>query len=227
MIGIILIINFLKENIKKCEKFDDYKITLTLQDDIVDAFIDSLKKFGEIIILPIYFDDSKIIKNKEESLKLNKLLSTQIKISNMKLLYRASRDGLEFKNISDKINNKSNLIFLYLTGNERIFGNYTKVKLENLGDKQDKYYKDENAFVFCLNNNKIYKILKPDLSIRFWIQNRILVGNSQKGNGFFFSGKTIHDNGLLNNPKIYDFEKNQELTEGKNEFNELEIFEIY
>ena len=80
-----------------------------------------------------------------------------------------------------------------------------------------------------MNNNKIYKILNPDLSIRFYIQTYpILVGNSAKGNGFYFSGNTIHDTGLLNNPKIYDFKKkNQELTEGKNEFNELEIFEIY
>ena len=221
-------INSLKEKIKKCEKFNDYKIMFTPKDESIDIFIDSIKKFSEIIVLPLYFDDSIILKNKEESIKLIKLLSTQLKISNMKLLYRATRDGLEFKNVSDKINNKSNLIFLYLTGNERIFGNYVKVNLENLGDQKDKYYKDENAFVFCLNNNKIYKILNPDLSIRFYIQTYpILVGNSAKGNGFYFSGNTIHDTGLLNNPKIYDFEKNQELTEGKNEFNELEIFEIY
>ena len=209
-------INSLKEKIKKCEKFNDYKIMFTPKDESIDIFIDSIKKFGEIIVLPLYFDDSIILKNKEESIKLIKLLSTQLKISNMKLLYRATRDGLEFKNVSDKINNKSNLIFLYLTGNERIFGNYVKVNLENLGDKKDKYYKDENAFVFCLNNNKIYKILNPDLSIRFYIQTYpILVGNSAKGNGFYFSGNTIHDTGLLNNPKIYDFEKNQELTEVK------------
>ena len=37
----------------------------------------------------------------------------------------------------------------------------------------------------------------------------------------------INDEGLLNNPKIYDFQKKNELTEGNNKFNELEIFEIY
>ena len=30
----------------------------------------------------------------------------------------------------------------------------------------------------------------------------------------------------MNNPKIYDFQKNCELTEGINKFTELEIFEI-
>ena len=145
----------------------------------------------------------------------------------MKLLYRASRDGHEFKNVADKLNNKSNLIFLYLTGKSRIFGNYTKVKLENLGNDKDKYYTDENAFVFSLNNNKIYRILKPELSIRFYIKKYpILTGNNDLGNGFFFRKDTIYDSGLLKNPKIYDFEKNNELTEGDNKFKELEIFEI-
>ena len=50
-------INSLKENIKNCEKFDDYKIIFTPQDGTVDSFIDSIKKFGGIIILPLYFDD--------------------------------------------------------------------------------------------------------------------------------------------------------------------------
>ena len=54
----------------------------------------------------------------------------------------------------------------------------------------------------------------------------ILTGNNDKANGFFFSGQNIFDERLLNKPKVYDFEKNFELTEGKNKFNELEIFEI-
>ena len=39
-------------------------------------------------------------------------------------------------------------------------------------------------------------------------------------------GNSIIDGGLLNNPKIYDFQRNKELTEGNSKFNELEIFEI-
>ena len=55
----------------------------------------------------------------------------------------------------------------------------------------------------------------------------MLTGNNGKGNGFYFDDGLICDNNLLNEPKIYDFEKNEnELTNGKNKFNELEIFEI-
>ena len=156
-------------------------------------------------------------------------MSKRIKINKAELLYRATRDGHTFKNVVDKLKNKSNLIFIYLTGNERIFGNYLQTKLENLGNDKDKYYKDENAFVFSLNNNKIYKILEPEMAIRFYNQNSpILTGNNSNDNGFYYTHNKIYDNNLLNKPKVYDFEKNKnELTDGKSEFNELEIFEIY
>ena len=60
--------------------------------------------------------DSLILKNPDEINKFNNLLNNQIKIKNIKLLYRASRDGMKLENIKEKINNKSNLIFLFFTG---------------------------------------------------------------------------------------------------------------
>ena len=50
-------------------------------------------------------------------------------INNMKLLYRSSRDGFNYLSIVNKINNKSNLLFLYLTGKDRIFGAFIQTKL--------------------------------------------------------------------------------------------------
>ena len=145
----------------------------------------------------------------------------------MNLLYRASRDGVEFKNVANKIKNKGNLIFFYLTGNERIFGNYIMVELKNLGAQQDTYYTDKNAFVFSLNNHKIYNILIPEYAIRFFIQKYpILVGNDGHSNGFYYDDYFIYDQELLNEPKVYSFEENNEITKGKNKLNELEIFEI-
>ena len=140
----------------------------------------------------------------------------------MNLLYRASRDGLNLSNLRDRINNKSNLIFLFLTGNTRIFGSFISAKIEV---EHQKYIKDENAFVFCLNNNKIYKILIPEYAIYFYEGYPLLIGNNWNGNGFWINS-SIFDEHLLTYPIIYDFQKNNELTEGKNEFNELEIFEI-
>ena len=143
---------------------------------------------------------------------------------NMKLLYRATKDGLNSANLIEKINKNSNLIFLYHTGNKRIFGAYIKTKLEDIIFK--KYYKDENSFVFNLKNNTIYKIITPETAIVFYKTDIIGIGNTGEGNGFYFNSRTIVDSGLLNEPKIYNFKKNYELTEKLNTFTELEIFEV-
>ena len=141
----------------------------------------------------------------------------------MKLLNRISKEGRGLDNLKNKINNKSNLIFLFLTGDKRIFGSFIKAKIEV---KHDTYIRDENAFAFSLNTNKIYKILVPELAIRFYNGYPILIGNNGNYNGFYFKGNTIYAESLLNNPKVYDFQKVNELTEGKNKFIDLEIFEI-
>ena len=99
--------------------------------------------------------------------------------------------------------------------------------MENLGNNEDQYYKDENAFIFSFNNNKIYKILKPELPIRFCQQQYpLLIWNNDNGNRFYFKKDFIYDGNLLCEPKVYDFEKNREQTNNKNQFNELEVFEI-
>ena len=63
--------------------------------------------------------------------------------------------------------------------------------------------------------------------MRFHIKYPILTGNNGNYNGFYFQNdNTIYDKNLLNKPLVYNFEKNDELTDSKNKFNELEIFEI-
>ena len=144
----------------------------------------------------------------------------------MNLLYRSSRDGFNYLSIVNKINNKSNLIFLYLTGKDRIFGGFIQTKLENINlNGSRKYYKDENAFVFSLNHNKKYKILVPQNAIAFDSTYYILIGNNSKGNGFYYYQNVIYDKELINVTKIYEFSKNSELTEGLGQLTELEIFE--
>ena len=223
-------INYINDNIKNSNNFKKIKIIFSPKDDSINEFIQNIKKFGKINVLTPKFEDSLILKNNDDLKKLLELISNSVEINNTKLIYRSTKDGNTFKNVVDKLKNKSNLIFIYLSGNERIFGNYLKTKLENLGNDNDKFYKDENAFVFSLNNNKIYKILKPEMAIRFYHQDYpIWPGNSGNNNGIYFKKDgTIYDGSLFNEPKIYDFQKNNnELTDGKNKLTELEVFEIY
>ena len=219
-------IELINNNIKKCKSNSNIKIEFFLEEENIDNFIQIIKAFGKILNQNLENLDSVIIKNKDVLNNFYKLISNKIKIHNIKLIYRPTKDGLQFSNMKDKINNKSNLIFLFFTGNKRIFGAFIKSKLENI--EESKYFKDENAFVFSLDNNKIYKILIPEKALRFCNNYPILIGNNSYNNGFYFNNNSseIYDEGLLNNPKIYDFQKKRELTEGFNKFTELEIYEI-
>ena len=156
-------------------------------------------------------------------MKFYELLSNKIKINNIKLLYRISKEGRGLGNLKNKIDNKSNLIFLFLTGDTRIFGCFIKSKIEV---KHNNYINDKVAFVFSLNTNKIYKILVPELAIKFFTDYPVIIENNGNGNGFYPSGDSTHDSTLLNSPKVYDFQKVYELTKDKNKFIDLEIFEI-
>ena len=217
----------IENNIKKNKLINNSKVGFVFDDESINNCIELIKSIGWIRFNNLLnFKDSLILKRKEELVKFYELISTKIEINNMELIYRDSKDGFGYENIVNKIDNKSNLIFLFFTGNNRIFGNYTKTKLENIRSSKDHYYKDEKAFVFSLNNNKIYKVLKPEKAIRLYKDNNVIyTSNSQEGNGFYVSGNTVYES-LMKEPKIYDFERNNELTQGENKINELEIFEI-
>ena len=214
-------IEMINENIKNYKTNKNNIFELNIKNEYFNNLMNNIKSFC-CIDIPKNNLDSLIIKNRDELNSFYNLISNKINIKNIKLLYRASRDGLNFNNLKDKINNKSNLIFLFLTGNSRIFGSFTSTKIEVV---HDNYIKDENAFAFSLNNNKIYEILIPEYALRFYNGNPILIGNTGNSNGFWiFSGQFKEY--LLGEPKIYNFQKDDELTKRKNKFNELEIFEI-
>ena len=212
-------INIIKAKMEKYIK-NDNKFNVQFNNDI-DKFINKIKKFG-------YIFDSTILKEQNNIKKFNELIDDDKITNNLNLLYRSSRDEFNYLNIINAINNKSNLIFLYLTENDKIFGAYIKTKLENIDiNGSKKYYKDEDAFVFSINNNKKYKILIPEYAISFDNKNYILIGNkNDNNNGFYYSDNIINDKQLINGEKIYDFTKNSELTEDSGKLIELEIFKI-
>ena len=210
-------INIINEAIKKLNQND--KINFQFLHDS-DCLIMEIKKFGYLGSF-----DSLILTNQNDINKFIKLIDNNKITNNMKLIYRSSRDGFNYLSIVNKINNKSNLLFLYFTGNDRIFGAFIETKLENINlNGSRKYYKDEKAFSFSLNHNKKYKILVPQNSIAFDSTYYILIGNNGNDNGFYYQN-VIYDTYLINVAKIYDFSKNSELTEGYGNLKELEIFE--
>ena len=214
-------INIINDSIKKCKENNDINIEFNLENEYIDNYIKEIKSLGKI------YDrnniDSLILKNKNDINKFYNLFSNKIKINNIKLIYSSNKDGLELNSLKNKINNKSKLIFLFLCENNRIFGAFIKAKIEV---KHDAYIYDKDAFVFSLNNNKIYNILIPEYALRFYNDYPVIIGNNAQSNGFWLNEGNINDGGLLDNPKIYDFQKNNEPTEGNTKLLNLEIFEI-
>ena len=213
-------IYIINENIKKFRITNDININFYIEKEYLDNFIKLINSFGKIDMNSGI--DSLILKDKNEANKFYELISNKIKIKKMTLLFRTSNDGFLDKKLNEKINNKSNLIFLFLMENGRIFGAYIKSKIIA---RNGTNIKDENAFVFSLNNNKIYKILIPELAMRFYDGDFIKIGNSGQSNGFWINSGLINEN-LLNSPKVYDFQKNKELTNDCSKVKEFEVFEI-
>jgi len=216
--NIIKNINIIMNNIKKFHLNSKKKLEFCSEKDSIDNFLQKIKTLGNITSQNDL--DSLILKNEGDLNKFKALTSNLIKLNNIKLIYRLTKDGFNYESLVNKINNKFNLIFLFCAGNQRIFGAFIKTKLENI--QSNVYFKDENSFVFSLNNNKIYKILIPDKAIKFnRTKNIIKIGNDDNSNGFFTFEKTVNDFGLLRKSKIFDFQKNNELTEGLNELTDL------
>ena len=214
-------INIINDNIKKYKINNDIGIELKIDNEYVDNLLKTIKTLGNINNSSEF--DTLILKEKVELNKFLDLLSKEIKINKLKLIYRSSRDGLELKDLNEKINNKANLIFIFLTENSRIFGAFFKAIIIV---EHKKIVKDKDSFVFSLNNNKIYRILLPECALLFHDNFPVLIGNNLNFNGFWIEKGKIDDNNLLKKPKVYDFQKNNELTEKTNKLIEFEIFEI-
>ena len=151
-------INLINENIKKCNLNKEEIIEFS-SNEIIDDFIKGIKTFGKLSNkLDI---DTLILKNKDDITKFNNLVSDYIKIDNIKLLYRATRDGDTTNSFHKKCNNIRGTLMIVKTSKNFIFGGYTN-EIWN-GDKS--YRKDDNAFCFSLNLNKIYKSKKTSYSI--------------------------------------------------------------
>ena len=96
---------------------------------------------------------------------LSSLIADENEVS-YELCYKSSIDGDSPKIFFDKCLSSSPLVFLIETYQGYRFGVYISVFLgDNLDE--DKYIRDDNAFIFSLNTFKKYKIIQKDYAIFF------------------------------------------------------------
>lgn len=233
-----------EKNIKKREKNNNYtflcqkRLFKTLNNDKEENSNDkcNLTNIGDAIDkiinkiypkIPSGFDknglieESHIIYNEEEMSLINNEIRFGQKLKKYKLLFRAKRDGDSakiFHSLCDKYNN---IIVLIETKQGLRFGGYTSVKFGGTAHLK----KDNKAFLFSLDNKKIYKIDSNKYAIYCYSNSGpcFSYGSLYIPNNFFrVPGKT----GKICSP--YKFSFDFELNNGKEYFmvNELEIFQV-
>ena len=110
--------------------------------------------------LPLYDNgiiNSKIINSEQDFNLINEYLSSLYKKKiRYKLIFRASEDGAYGKIFKKKCSKIQRTLNIILTKNKRKFGGYTEV----LWNNSDSLRKDEKAFCFSFDENKIYKSIK-------------------------------------------------------------------
>ena len=165
---------------------------------------------------------SDIITNINELDIINKKLLRQNKRTVYTLIYKATRDGDKAENFHQMCDSYNNTVVLIKTLNGRRFGGFT----HETWDGEDQNKVDNRAFLFSIDKQKVYNVIKNEEAIGCY-----------KLNGPDFCGWqiVIQDN-FLSNKQCYTGEKEMnyrtdedyELNGGEKYFGvqELEVFQV-
>ena len=104
---------------------------------------------------------NKIIKNKNEVKQLLSWIEPNDKYI-VKLLYDASLEENTNEDFHKKCDGKGATITLVESSKGKRFGGYTRISWNN---NIKTWMKDINAFLFSLDNNKKYKVIRPEYAI--------------------------------------------------------------
>ena len=117
----------------------------------------------------IIIKDSKIFSNINQIQFIEKAFFKNDKLKNKKisfnLIYQATRDGDSISDFYNKCNGIYHVLLILMTDKALIFGGYTDLAF-NSQTEGEAIYKDNNAFVFSMDKQKIYPVKKDEVAIR-------------------------------------------------------------
>ena len=139
-------INNINKNFKNYN-FKNSNIIFYPNEEGINQFLETIKKFGKIINLSNKIFDSKIEFDEE-------LVKTWLnnKNFNAELLFRKTRDGSTPNDFHNKCDNKGITIIFIETDKGYKFGGYTELEW----DRKSLTKKDESTFLFSFNNKEKY-----------------------------------------------------------------------
>ena len=171
------------------------------------------------------FNESKIINSIEEKQMLVNWISSKGNIKEINLLYRATDNGDDSETFFDRCSGMGPTLSLIKTKKEKIFGGFSKAAWI----KKNKMIKDEDAFLFSINNKEKYDILKPENAINCIPDKCTLIyGNNNDRYGIRLFSNFFEKNSFENMAtKTYNTPSNYCLT-GNNIFlvKEAEVYQI-
>ena len=196
--------------------------------DMKKEFKELKDEFHQKIIFDNCFNDSKIIKLKEEKNKLISWISEKGIIKEINLLYSSKKDRDGCSSFYNKCSNISPTLSLIKTKKGRKFGGFTFGKWNDKNKISNQT--DPEAFLFSLDNMKNYKILKPKLAIASYSDHSSLLtyGNNGDGCGIYLKNNFLTNGGHENHTsKVYNIDTKYCLSKEEN-FNveEVEVYSI-
>ena len=204
-------INRINENINICQKNNEVKIKLCLNNDEINKLTDNIKNFGKIKCSKIFF--SKI--NFDENMVKDWIGKNFIS----KLLFSTSKDGFEPSEFHKFCDNKGPTIIFIETTKGYIFGGYTELDWDISGS----YKADESTFLFSINNKSKYTRKNRQCSI--YCRKDLAPSFGGDGNQNIFcrnsckAGQICSQNTFANKEDLNNGDKNFEVKE-------MEVFQI-
>ena len=213
-------IKMIKENINKSNLNNDIKFKFE-EEDKINKFIEQIKNFGKITkekkLYISFLDNSLIINNNKEYIKILKNWINPNKIFKSELLYRLSRDGNEIAKFHELCDDKGPSLTLFQVEDGNKGGIYTPLSWDTKSNNKS----DKETFMFNLNKNEKYE--KNDKkTISIYCQKDY--GPWTYSFGFYKSMKILEHGSSVN----IAYEKGSNILQTNSKFNvtEVEVYKI-
>ena len=205
-------IKIIKENINKYNLLKDTGFKFE-EEDKINKFIEQISIFGKIIkenkLNISNLDNSLIINNNKEYIKILENWINPNKNIKSELLYRLSRDGKEVSKFHELCDDKGPTLTLFQIDDGNKGGIYTPLSW----DIKTINKKDKETFMFNLNKNEKYR-KNDEKTISIFCQKDY--GPWTYCFGFYKSMKIIEQGSSINNA----YEKGSNILQNNSKFNE-------
>ena len=198
--GLCKEVNTLKEKIKilenkesiinelKSENENLKKEIKNLKEEIkeIKVLIEPIKRYKEIKINRYTtFNEKSVIMKEDEFNFIKPVIEVKInkKIKEIKKLYQATVDGDLAKSFHKKCDGFANTLVIIKSGGNRRFGGFTTIQWWS-PDNKESYSPDKYAFLFSLDNKKIYPFIGQEHYYSYSNQKHAVYLNKDYGPSF-------------------------------------------